>query len=189
MKILKSKKGIIKVSKYFLVLIFIAASLNIFGCSKENSKPEQNQASYNSTQEESKAPDFTLIGTDGKKINLSDYKGKVIILDFWATWCGPCRLGVPDLVSIQNSYKDKVIVIGISLDDDRTKKDILPFMKEYGVNYPVVHGTSEVVMNYGNIRAIPTSFVIDQNGNIVDKFIGLVSKEIYLNRIKNLLGS
>ncbi|RPI72656.1 MAG: TlpA family protein disulfide reductase, partial [Ignavibacteriales bacterium] len=103
--------------------------------------------------------------------------------------CGPCRRGVPDLVSIQKNYSDKVAVIGISLDDDRTKADIHPFMEEYGINYPVVYGTSEVVMNYGNIHAIPTSFIIDQNGNIIDKYVGLVSKEIYENRIKGLLGS
>jgi len=189
MKVLINKKGIVKLSRYFLLIIFITVSLNVFGCSKESNEPEQNQTSYNSVQEESKAPDFTLVSTDGKKINLSDYKGKVVILDFWATWCGPCRRGIPDLVSIQKSYKDKIVVIGISLDDNRTKNDIIPFMKEYGVNYPVVYGNSEVVMNYGNISAIPTSFIIDQKGNLVDKYIGLVSKEIYLNRIKGLLGS
>jgi thiol-disulfide isomerase/thioredoxin len=190
MKVLINKKGTIKVSRYFLLVIFIAASLNIFGCSKENNnQPQKNETNYNTVQEKSKAPDFTLVSTDGKEINLSDYKGKIVILDFWATWCGPCRRGIPDLVSIQNSYKNKVIVIGISLDDDRTKNDILPFMKEYGVNYPVVYGTSEVVTSYGSIRAIPTSFIIDQKGNIVDKYIGLVSKEIFLNRVKSLLGS
>ncbi len=125
----------------------------------------------------------------GKKFNLADYKGKVVILDFWATWCGPCREGIPDLISIQENYKGKVVVIGISLDDERTKENIVPFMKEYGINYPIVFGDSEVLTNYGGINAIPTSFIIDQKGNIVDKNIGLVSKEIFLNKIKGLLGS
>ncbi len=190
MKVFKKNKGMSKVSKNILLVFFIAATLNVLGCSKEN-KPEQNRTDNASalTQDETKAPGFVLVSTDGKKINLSDYKGKIVILDFWATWCGPCRRGIPDLVSIQKTYKDKVIVIGISLDDERTKKDILPFMKEYGVNYPVVLGTSEVVANYGNIQAIPTSFIIDQKGNVVDKYVGLVSKEIYLGRIKTLIGS
>jgi cytochrome c biogenesis protein CcmG/thiol:disulfide interchange protein DsbE len=170
--------------------VFIVVSLNVYGCSSNNdNQPEQSQNSYNTIQEEKKAPGFTLVSTEGKNINLNDYKGKVVILDFWATWCGPCRRGVPDLVSIQNNYEKDVVVIGISLDDERTKKDIKPFMKEYGINYPVVYGTSEVVSNYGNIRAIPTSFIIDQNGNVVDKYVGLVSKEIYVDRIKTLLGS
>ncbi len=190
MKFLKSNKGIIKVSKHIFLVFFIAATLNVLGCSKKN-EPEQNQKENSGAliQDETKAPGFTLVSTDGKKINLSDYKGKIVILDFWATWCGPCRRGVPDLVSIQKTYKDKVVIIGISLDDERTKKNILPFMKEYGVNYPVVLGTSEVVANYGNIQAIPTSFIIDQKGNVVDKYVGLVSKEIYLGRIKTLIGS
>lgn len=190
MKFLRTKKGTIEVNKYFLLVIFIGVSLNILGCSKgDNNQPQKNETNYNTIQEENKAPDFTLVSTDGKKINLSDYKGKIIILDFWATWCGPCRKGIPDLVSLQKSYKDKLVVIGISLDDERTKNDILPFMKEYGVNYPVVYGTYEVTMNYGSIQAIPTSFIIDQKGNIVDKYLGLVSKEIFENRIKSLLGS
>ncbi|HSP87513.1 MAG TPA: TlpA disulfide reductase family protein [Ignavibacteriaceae bacterium] len=177
-------------SKYFsLVILFVCASLNVFGCNKENNDQQQTSATYSSTQEENKAPDFSLVSTDGKKINLSDYKGKIVILDFWATWCGPCRRGIPDLVSIQKTYGDKVIVIGISLDDDRTKNDVVPFLKEYEVNYPVVYGTSEVVMNYGGIRAIPTSFIIDQKGNVVDKYMGLVSKEIFVGRIKDLSGS
>lgn len=185
-----NRKGIKEMIKNIFIVVFIFVSLNVFGCNNQNdNQPEQKYTASNTVQEERKAPDFTLSGIDGKKINLSDYKGKVVILDFWATWCGPCRRGVPDLVSIQKNYKDKVVVIGISLDDERTKKDIVPFMNQYGVNYPVVYGTSEVVMNYGNIRAIPTSFIIDQNGNIVDKYVGLVSKEIYLGRIQSLLGS
>lgn len=169
---------------------FLVISLNVFGCnSGNNEQPEQSLDNNNSVQEEKKAPDFTLTSTDGKEVNLSDYKGKVVILDFWATWCGPCRRGVPDLVSMQKNYGDKIAVIGISLDDDRTKKDIIPFMKEYDINYPVVYGTQDVVMDFGNIRAIPTSFIIDQNGNIIDKYVGLVSKEIYETRIKDLLGS
>lgn len=177
-------------NKYIFLVFFSLASLNVLSCSKEI-RPDGNNNDNAEVvnQEGNKAPDFTLISTDGKKINLSDYKGKVVILDFWATWCGPCRRGVPDLVSIQKNYNDKVVVIGISLDSDRTKKDILPFMKEYGINYPIVYGTNEVVMSYGNIQAIPTSFLIDQKGNVVDKYVGLVSKEIYLERIKTLLGS
>ncbi len=169
---------------------FLVISINVFGCSNENdNQPGNENENYNLPQESKKAPEFTLVSTEGKKINLADYKGKVVILDFWATWCGPCRRGVPDLVSLQKKYSDKVVVIGISLDDERTKHEVQPFMSDYGINYPIVYGTSEVVMQYGNIRAIPTSFIIDQKGNIVDKYVGLVEKEIYQSRIESLLGS
>lgn len=176
-------------NRKIIIIVFIFISINAAGCNKNSNEQNGQNQTTNNIQEAAKAPDFKLLSTDGKEVNLSDYKGKVVILDFWATWCGPCRRGVPDLVAIQKNYGEKVVIIGISLDDSRTKNDIQPFMKEFEINYPVVYGTSEVVMNYGNIQAIPTSFIIDQSGNIVDKYVGLVSKEIYENRIKSLLGS
>ena len=135
-----------------------------------------------------KAPDFTLKDTDGNEVTLSDYKGKIIILDFWATWCGPCRMSIPDLISIQSEYKDNLVIIGISLDDGRTQDNVKPFMNSVGINYPVVFGTMDVVIDYGNIYAIPTSFIIDQSGNIVKSHIGLVPKEIIEGEIDSLLG-
>jgi thiol-disulfide isomerase/thioredoxin len=135
-----------------------------------------------------KAPDFTLKDTDGNEVTLSDYKGKIIILDFWATWCGPCRMSIPDLISIQSKYKDDLIIIGISLDDGRTQGNVKPFMNSVGINYPVVFGTMDVVNDYGNIYAIPTSFIIDQSGNIVNSHIGLVPKENIEGEIDLLLG-
>ena len=134
-----------------------------------------------------KAPDFTLTSTDEKQIKLSDYKGKIVILDFWATWCAPCRKGIPDLVEIQKEYKDNVVIVGISLDKQSTKNFVIPFMKEFGINYPVVYGNGKVVADYGYIQAIPTSFIIDRKGNIVDGFVGLVTKDAYTNRIISLL--
>lgn len=134
----------------------------------------------------SKAPDFKLKLTNGKDIKLSDYKGKIVIIDFWATWCPPCRKGIPDLIDIQKRYDKKLVVIGISLDTE-TKDDVVPFINKYGINYPVAYGNMEVVQAYGNIQAIPTSFIIDQKGNIVDTHVGLVNKVIYVNKIEELL--
>jgi thiol-disulfide isomerase/thioredoxin len=133
-----------------------------------------------------KAPDFTLPLSNGGELKLSEYKGKIVVLDFWATWCGPCRKGIPDLIEIQKKYKDKVAIIGISLDTD-TKSDVVPFIKRYGINYPVVYGNSEVVRAYGNIQAIPTSFIVDQNGDVVDTHVGLVDKSVYISKIELLL--
>ena len=181
-----------KVDKYLFLVISMVLSFSAFSCSKDKPKesPSDNQMQQQVSMNQNskmKAPDFALTSTSGKKINLSDYKGKIVILDFWATWCGPCRRGVPDLVDIQKEFKDKVVVIGISLDDQRTMGDIMPFMKEYGINYPIVYGTSKVVMDYGNIEAIPTSFVIDKNGFIVDQNIGLVPKGKFVDKINSLM--
>jgi cytochrome c biogenesis protein CcmG/thiol:disulfide interchange protein DsbE len=106
-------------------------------------------------------------------------------VDFWATWCPPCRKGIPDLIQIQKEYPKDVVVIGISLDRD-TKSEVPAFVKNYGINYPVVYGDGKVDKNFGGIEAIPTAFVIDRNGNIVDKHVGLVPKSTYVNLIKKL---
>ena len=182
-----------KADKNLFFILFMVLSFTTFNCSKEKAKetsPSNNQTQQQVSANQSnkmKAPDFTLTSTSGKKINLSDYKGKIVILDFWATWCGPCRRGVPDLVDIQKEFKNKVVVIGISLDDQRTMNNISPFMKQYGINYPIVYGTNKVVMDYGNIQAIPTSFVIDKDGYIVDQNIGLVPKAKFVNKINSLI--
>lgn len=134
----------------------------------------------------SKAPDFQLKLTNGKDIKLSDHKGKIVIIDFWATWCPPCRKGIPDLIDIQKRYDKKLVVIGISLDTE-TKDDVVPFINKFGINYPVAYGNMEVVKAYGNIQAIPTSFIVDQKGDIVDTHVGLVDKSVYVNKIEELL--
>jgi thiol-disulfide isomerase/thioredoxin len=109
------------------------------------------------------------------------------LIDFWATWCPPCRKGIPDLVELQNQYQGEFVVIGISLDRE-TVNDVVPFVKDYKINYPVVYGNEDVSNKFGGIRAIPTSFMIDKDGNIVDKHVGLVSKSVYENKIKEILG-
>ncbi|MCH8046408.1 MAG: TlpA family protein disulfide reductase, partial [Planctomycetes bacterium] len=109
------------------------------------------------TGDEINAPAFTLTSTNGKQIKLSDYKGKIVILDFWATWCAPCRKGISDLIEIQKQYKDNVIIVGISLDQQNTISNVIPFMKEFGINYPVVYGNEKVVVDYGYIQSIPTT--------------------------------
>ncbi len=160
-------------------------------CDKSESNSKKQNTNTNLVEQSknvTKAPDFSLTDINGKTIKLSDHKNKVVILDFWATWCPPCRKGIPDLIQLQKKYKDQLVVIGISLDTD-TKKDVVPFAKEFGMNYPVVYGDQKVVMNYGGIEAIPTSFIIDKKGNIVQGFVGLMSISSYEEIIKDLLKS
>lgn len=139
-------------------------------------------------QKSAQAPDFELPTTDGKKLKLSDLKGKVVIVDFWATWCPPCRKGVPDLVELKKKYGKKGFeVVGISLDAPQTKGDVVPFIKDYGINYPVVYGNEAVTISYGGVQSIPTAFVIDKQGKIVASYVGLRPKEVYEDHIKKLL--
>jgi cytochrome c biogenesis protein CcmG/thiol:disulfide interchange protein DsbE len=174
-------------TKMFLVII-LAFSITTFCADKNNSAVKSNNtdnAVVNPVDD--KAPDFALKSSDGKTVKLSDYKGKVIIIDFWATWCPPCRKGIPDLISIQNDYKNDVVIIGISLDGEKTIKDVPGFIKTYGINYTIVYGDDKVVAAYGGIEGIPTAFVVDKKGNVVDKHVGLVPKDTYVNKIKELL--
>ena len=178
--------------RVLFVFMILFLTTGIWGCQKtgESNDPEtrltDTTSNVNTKSASNLAPDFTLKLTDGKDIKLSDHKGKIIIIDFWATWCPPCRRGIPDLVEIQKKYQKDVLIIGISLDNE-TKSDVVPFIKQYGINYPVVYGTMEVIKAYGNIQAIPTSFVVDQAGQIVDQHIGLVDKSAYINKIAELL--
>jgi cytochrome c biogenesis protein CcmG/thiol:disulfide interchange protein DsbE len=133
------------------------------------------------------APDFSLATTDGKTLKLSSYRGKVVIVDFWATWCPPCLKGIPDLIELKKKYGKKGLeVIGVSVDTE-SKDKVVPFIKEKGINYPVVYGDMNVYQQYGGIRSIPTTFVIDKNGKIIANYEGLMPIDTYETYIKKLL--
>jgi thiol-disulfide isomerase/thioredoxin len=133
------------------------------------------------------APDFSLQTPEGRTVKLSSLKGKVVIIDFWATWCGPCRKGIPDLIELKKKYgKQGFEVVGISVDTD-TKSEVVPFVKNNGINYPVVFYNDDVRRDYGGIESIPTTFVIDKQGKIVATYQGLRDKSVYEGHIKKLL--
>jgi cytochrome c biogenesis protein CcmG/thiol:disulfide interchange protein DsbE len=165
--------------------IFIIVLLTLTGCNKNasNEKPVTPEAI---TKGESVAPDFSLANANGGNIKLSDYKGKVVIVDFWATWCPPCRKGIPDLIDIKKQYGDQIVIIGISVDTD-SKGDVVPFIQKMGINYPIAYATQEVTKAYGGVDAIPTSFVVDKAGKIVDSHVGLVPKGDFTSVIDKLL--
>jgi len=133
------------------------------------------------------APDFKLTTLEGKALSLADYKNKVVLLNFWATWCGPCRAEVPDLVELQNKYKDQVQIIGLVVDDE-DQAAIKAFVAEFGINYPVALATDAMRLQYGGIPALPTSFVLDAQGRIVQKHEGLRDPVLYEVEIRALLG-
>jgi thiol-disulfide isomerase/thioredoxin len=133
------------------------------------------------------APEFKLPGLDGKPISLADARGKIILLNFWASWCGPCRAEVPDLVDLQTRYKDSLQVIGLIVDDDDMGA-IHHFVKEFGINYPVAVAPAELSVQYGGIPALPTSFILDAQGRVVQKHVGLRDPALYEVEIRSLLG-
>jgi thiol-disulfide isomerase/thioredoxin len=132
------------------------------------------------------APVFSLKGIDGKPLSLADFHGKVVFLNFWATWCGPCRLEIPDLVDLQNRYKDRVQVIGLNVDDDDAE-EIQRYMDKTGINYPVAMAPGELRTQYGGIPALPTSFLLDTDGRVVQKHVGLFDPSLYETEIRALL--
>jgi len=135
------------------------------------------------------APDFELPSLDGRKIKLSDFRGQAVLLNFWATWCSPCKIEMPWFVDVQKQYgKDGLVVLGVAMDDTESAK-IAEFTHELGVNYPVLLGTDKVSDDYGDVRALPTTFYIDRNGMIVAKAVGLLGREEVENDVKKALSS
>ena len=110
------------------------------------------------------APEFSLKNLSGQTVRLADYRGKIVVLDFWATWCPPCRKEIPDFVQLQKDYGEKgVQILGISVDRGGTKL-LTPFAEKYKINYPILLSDGKVDQAYGGITGIPTTFIIDQIG-------------------------
>lgn len=135
-----------------------------------------------------KAKPFELKrANDGKSVRLADFAGKVVVLDFWATWCPPCRAEIPDFIALQKQYKSQGLeIVGVSVDQQGAPV-VNNFAKEHGINYTSLLADDKVVSAYGGIRGIPTTFVIDREGNIVKKYVGQQSKDTFEKDIKALL--
>lgn len=133
------------------------------------------------------APAFKLKDLSGKEVQLNDFKGKVLVLNFWATWCGPCRFETPALVEFRQSYlKRGVEIVGVSLDDDGTE-GVSKFVEQYKVPYPILMGDSSAIDAYGPIEAVPTTFIIDKDGRIRNRHVGLFSIDDLKAEIESLL--
>ncbi len=135
------------------------------------------------------APDFTLETLDGKTVSLSSLRGKAVVVNFWATWCGPCKIETPWLVELQNQYGAQGLqIVGVAMDESG-KDEIARFAKDMGMNYPVLLGKEAVGEAYGGVPALPESFFIGRDGKIVDKIMGLEGRSEIEDAVKKALNT
>ena len=134
------------------------------------------------------APEFTVTDIDGKKLALSDYKGKVVLLDFWATWCTPCRAEIPHFVEMQQKYGPQGFqVVGISMDDDA--KPVKEFYRQFNMNYPVAVGDDKLAQSFGGVLGLPVNFIIDREGRIHAKYLGATDVSVIDKAVSDLLAN
>lgn len=182
---------------YKSFLIFILAVFVSFNCGKKDQsttlkdiKPKDNTQKTNKNQTRGDMVDFAWV-ENGKKVNLSDYKGKVILVNFWATWCGPCRKELPALSQISNELKDKDFkLVGVSVDDNQQVLD--KFLQANNLSYPVVLDPEGVYGKYMSVtgqtqNVIPQTYIIDKNGKVVEAILGSRSKEDFLSILNKYL--
>lgn len=132
------------------------------------------------------APSVEWTTLDGRTISLASLKGQVVLIDFWATWCPPCREEIPHLITLYADHAGQLEIIGISMDDDPAA-DVPPFAKKHAIPYPLVAGTEAIARAFGGIRALPTTFLIDRQGRIAHKYLGYQDLETFERDIQALL--
>jgi thiol-disulfide isomerase/thioredoxin len=172
-----------RVAKSLAAVVFVATALIV--AAGAQAQGEGNVIRF--VRNPDAAPDFKLDTLDGKLISLSGEHGKVVLLNFWATWCGPCRAEIPDLIELQKKYQDRLQIIGLAFEDEDVA-DLKKVVAKTGINYPVAIAPFDVRMKYGGIAALPTSFMLDSEGRVMQKHEGLRDPLLYELEIRALLG-
>jgi thiol-disulfide isomerase/thioredoxin len=178
----------VKRDPVILIVIAVVISLMLaFGIQKSRHASVQ-QSGAGKLQGQT-APDFSLASLDGKTLKLSDFRGKAVLLNFWATWCEPCKIEMPWFVELQKKYGPQGLqIVGVAMDDSGNK-EIADFAKKMNVNYPIVIGKESVGDQYGGIPYLPSTFYIDRDGKVVDRIFGLVSRSEIESDIQKALAS
>jgi peroxiredoxin len=176
----------------FRLLCALTAALiamSVDGCVSQNTVAE-GRSSVKAAAKRNPAPDFEAKDANGQSFRLADYKGKVVLLNFWATWCGPCKVEIPWFIDFERNYKDRgFAVVGISLDEDGWDA-VKPYIDTRKMNYRVALGNTQIERLYAGgtgIESLPTTFIIDRDGKVANVHIGLVSKSDYQNELEELL--
>ncbi|HKW17448.1 MAG TPA: TlpA disulfide reductase family protein [Terriglobales bacterium] len=168
-----------------IVIAMVISIMLVFGIQRAHRTPVTTTVGKLQGQP---APDFSLSSLDGKTMKLSDFRGKAVLLNFWATWCEPCKVEMPWFVDLQKKYAPQGLqVLGVAMDD-ASPEDIASFAQKMGVNYPVLIGKEEVGAQYGGIEYLPSTFYINRDGKILDHVFGLVSKSEIESDIQKALG-
>jgi peroxiredoxin len=171
-----------------LLAVPCLAAILLAGCSSTSSVEAASTSSAKTAPK--LAPNFTLQDSNGATVKLSDYKGKVVLLDFWATWCGPCKIEIPWFIEFEKTYKDRgFAVLGVSMDEDGWSV-VKPYVEQRKMNYRVLLGNDQVGGLYGGVDSLPTTLLIDRSGHISATHVGLSSsKEEFQNEINRLLNT
>jgi cytochrome c biogenesis protein CcmG/thiol:disulfide interchange protein DsbE len=173
----------------FLVLVVVITGMLVYGRKRNTAVAKSGNKIAEGSFKGKPAPDFALQTLDGQTLKLSDLRGKAVVLNFWATWCSPCKAEMPWFVDFQKQYAaDGLQIVGVAMDDS-AKEDIEKFAKQMGVNYPVVLGKESLADQYGGVEFLPTTFYIDRSGNIQDRVFGIVDRQEAESSVKKALAS
>jgi thiol-disulfide isomerase/thioredoxin len=184
----------------FLAAVFLMVTTNFSGCHSRGASSGTTGQTVKADEQGNKpaAPDVTFKDLDGKDVSLASLKGKVVVVNFWATWCDPCREEIPWLIEFQQKYADKgFTILGVAMDEEG-KPTVQPFVQTTPfnvnghpttMNYPILLGNDELADKFGGLLGMPTSFVISRDGKIAKKYIGLVNREALAKDIEALLGA
>jgi peroxiredoxin len=176
-----------RTGRYYCLSLLLVGTALLTGCSAAQ-QTEAQRAAAKVRASRKPAPDFTLTDSNGAKVKLADYRGKVVLLNFWATWCGPCQVEIPWFQEFQQQYKSKGFeVLGVSMDDDGWSA-VKPYIAAHKLNYRILLGDDSVAQLYGGLEALPTTFMIDREGKFAfAPHVGLIGKNDYAAEIDTLL--
>ncbi len=195
-----SRKTILKKPIFVLVVVILAcAAFAVSGCGSESGQADAAAGNTSSEAQGSipvgahkgnMAPDFTLEKINGGELQLSSLRGKAVIVDFWDTWCPPCRKAMPHLQELSEIYSDDLVVVGVAMGREGVAK-VRSYTKENGLTFEMVllNNNAKLISDFGGIQSIPTTYLIDEDGVIQEKWVGAFGKETYEKAVKAVIGS